>query len=176
MAAEGGDGDNEPVDNTSADYKAGYDDGYRNGHSAGYDKCKADMGGDEGGDEDKGDETDSKSEKSGATSAQFVAAFGDVGARWFLEGKSFPEATVEYVGKLKADQKTAVDALVTENADLKTKLAAVDRGNEPASHSIADGKSAKGDGKGKSNHSKAVTSYAEKFGPQVAKIKSGDEE
>ena len=49
----------------------------------------------------------------------FLDAFGEKGGVWFAEGKSFDEAQLLYI-----------DALKKENAEIKTKLAAVHRGGE----------------------------------------------
>lgn len=104
-------------------------------------------------DEDKpkpDDTEDKKGSRGGAeaqgkaqTAAGFIAAFGDAGARWFVEGKSFEACAAEHIAALKtahtaavekltAAHKAEADALKAENAELKKKLAAIDRGNDPA--------------------------------------------
>ena len=60
-------------------------------------------------------------------SKEFIAMFGNVGARWFLEGKSFQDATIEFIRQLEAEQ-TALEARV---AELKDQLAAMPGGNDP---------------------------------------------
>ena len=52
--------------------------------------------------------------------AEFIGAFGDIGARWYLEGKSFAEAATEFV----AQQKAAIDQLQQDNKQLKEQLTA----------------------------------------------------
>ena len=59
---------------------------------------------------------------------RFVDAFGDRGARWFVEGLSFEDAQTRYVAELEA-----------EIEELKQQLSAVDRGeDEPAEFSDAE--------------------------------------
>jgi signal peptide peptidase SppA len=104
-----------------------------------------------GGDEDDEDDDDDKEggdgedeNKSAAngkapiaqTSADYISAFGDAGARWFVQGKPFAAAASEYITQLKAEHKTQLDALKAENADLQKRLGAVDRGNEEARASL----------------------------------------
>jgi len=73
------------------------------------------------------------------TAQEYIAAFGDAGARWFCENKPFAVATSEFVGKLQAAHKTEADALKAENTALKNKLAGVDRGNPPATFDVPKG-------------------------------------
>lgn len=61
--------------------------------------------------------------------AEFVAAFGDTGARWYLEGRQFGECATEFIaGK---DKKIA--ELSAEVEKLKGLLGELPRGNEPVS-------------------------------------------
>ena len=86
--------------------------------------------------EDGGDGTD-ETKKS---LKLFVDTFGgDFGAKAFTDKKPLAAATTEYVAKLKADHKAALDTLRAENTDLKTKLAAMPRGNDEAKASIPEG-------------------------------------
>ena len=79
-----------------------------------------------------------------AEAAKFVTAFGDIGARWFIEGKPFDQAATEFIGKLKTDHaaeidrlnaqfKTEREGLQKQIQDLQTKLAAAPRGADSAS-------------------------------------------
>ena len=68
--------------------------------------------------------------------AGFISAFGDIGARWFYEGKTFSDCATAFTSKMKEDHKAELASRDKQIADLTTKLAAVDRGNEPASFSI----------------------------------------
>ena len=103
-----------------------------------------------GGDDDEGDDDDTAARAAAAadpvaaaiaktnvaaTSADYIAAFGDKGARWFIESKPFGLACVEYIDGLKAAHTTEVaakDAVIaardTTIADLNTKLDAVKAG------------------------------------------------
>lgn len=51
---------------------------------------------------------------------KFLNAFGAKGGVWFAEGKTFEEAQTQFTAELKADN----ERLTSENAELKTKLAA----------------------------------------------------
>lgn len=75
---------------------------------------------DEGNPDPGGDEA-KKNQKTVKFTAKDFALFGDAGFRMFYEGKSFASAAKEHIVKLEA-----------ENASLKKKLNAVDRGNEAA--------------------------------------------
>lgn len=90
-------------------------------------------------------------EAPGKSGLEFVAAFGDVGARWFLEGRKFKACAAEFIGGMKKEHsdaianlsavhKAAVEAKDAEIADLKGKLAAMPRGNEAAGFSAEPGK------------------------------------
>jgi hypothetical protein len=68
----------------------------------------------------------------------YVAAFGDKGAMWFLEGKSLESCYAQHVGDLKTAHEAEVTALKSQIEDLKTRLAAMPRGESPISHSPAD--------------------------------------
>lgn len=61
--------------------------------------------------------------------AEFITAFGDVGARWYLEGRTFSDCATEHAGK----QQTRITELETEVANLKQQLAELPRGNDPVS-------------------------------------------
>ena len=96
------------------------------------------------------------------TSADYIGAFGDTGARWFLEGKSFAVAAAEHIAALNAGHKTEVDALKAENTALKTKLDAMPRGNDAASFSVESGSKAGAPTQGKfSNLSPNLAKFAE---------------
>jgi len=82
-------------------------------------------------------------------SAAFISAFGDTGARWFLEGKSFQAATTEFVANqkkahddavtaLKAEHTKEVDALKAQVTELTGRLDAVKLGNDPVKFQSAD--------------------------------------
>jgi signal peptide peptidase SppA len=93
-------------------------------------------------DEDKPTDTgggDGDEAKKGQNAEAYVAAFGDVGGRWFVEGKPFHTAAAEFITKLQADHKAATDVLKSENAELKKKLSAIDRGNPEAIASVPEG-------------------------------------
>lgn len=81
--------------------------------------------------------------------AAFITAFGDTGARWFLEGRSFADATTEFVAAqkkqhedvvtaLKADHKKEVDALNERVTELSGRLDAVKLGNDAVKFQNAD--------------------------------------
>lgn len=74
------------------------------------------------------------------TAQQFMAAFGNQGAVWFLEKKSFAAATTEFITQMKAAHKLEVDGLKAENTKLSDKIKSLDLGNPAASFSVADGK------------------------------------
>jgi len=106
---------------------------------------------------------------------EFVTAFGDVGARWFLEGKQFSACAAEFISnertkhqtevtELKASHESAIAGLNTQIEELKTKLAAVPRGNEPASFSA--------DGKGGPDADKAKK-LSQNLGTNTAKFAAG---
>lgn len=65
--------------------------------------------------------------------AEFVATFGDVGARWFLEGRSFADCAAEFV----ASQKKKIDELTAANESLTQQLANTPKGNEPVKFNAA---------------------------------------
>lgn len=83
-------------------------------------------------------------------SAAYMTAFGDVGARWYLEGKPFAACAGEFIAgmrkqhgdeaeAMKAAHKAEADGLRAQVDDLNVKLDAAPRGNEPAAFS-AEGK------------------------------------
>jgi|GEM_PF-6800642 len=105
--------------------------------------------------EDQGDE-ESASKGKGAKpkalkAADYIAAFGDTGARWFYEGKSFAAATSEYITNLKATHKAEIDKLTAERDSFKQKFESMDRGNEAASFSVNGADATAGKGKQKLN-------------------------
>lgn len=59
--------------------------------------------------------------------AEFVTTFGDVGARWFLEGKTFSQCATDFI----ASQKTELEQLKTKVTELTNQLAELPRGNDP---------------------------------------------
>lgn len=80
------------------------------------------------------------------TAADYGTAFGDVGYRWFHEGKPFSQATAEFVSQLKSahesaisklamDHKAAMEAKDAELTGLKDRLSAEPRGNPAAAFS-----------------------------------------
>jgi hypothetical protein len=82
--------------------------------------------------------------------ADYIAAFGDTGARWFCEGKSFAKSAAEFVAKLRDDHKADVeakaaqfksekDALQAEIDGLKAKLTGAPRGDQGVTFSNGDG-------------------------------------
>ena len=85
---------------------------------------------------------DGQEDKSSLKASDYIAAFGDSGARWFLEKKPIAAAAQEYIATLQAAHKAEVDSLKAENAELKSKLAAIDRGNEAASFDAPEGETA----------------------------------
>jgi hypothetical protein len=91
-------------------------------------------------------------DKAGHTA--FITAFGDAGARWFLEGKSFETAATEFIAglktkhtedvtALKAAHQTEVDGLTTKVTDLTARLEGLKLGNEPVEFQAAKGTSSK---------------------------------
>jgi len=115
--------------------------------------------------EDKGDEESANKGKGGKPQAfkasDYIAAFGDTGARWFYEKKPFTVATAEYVTQLKAEHKSQIDALTAERDSLKQKLESMDRGNEAASFSVSGADQTAAKGKQKLNGmTPGVQSYA----------------
>jgi hypothetical protein len=108
------------------------------------------------------------------TSADYIAAFGDVGARWFCESKKFAEAATEFVTKLRNDHKAAVDAkdaqfaaektaLQAEVDGLKQKLAAIDRGAPGVTFSNAEGQGGSPGGADKAKLASPLTEGAARF-------------
>jgi hypothetical protein len=92
--------------------------------------------------------------------ADYIAAFGDTGARWFCEGKSFAKSAAEFVAKLRDDHKADVeakaaqfksekDALQAEIDGLKAKLTGAPRGDQGVTFSNGDG-----------NHDDAAAKFA----------------
>lgn len=61
--------------------------------------------------------------------AEFVTAFGDVGARWYLEGRQFSECATEFI----AAKDKKISELSAEVEKLKEQLAEAPRGNEAVS-------------------------------------------
>ncbi len=88
---------------------------------------------DDGDEEDDGDEG---SAKHSFKATDYMATFGDIGARWFIEKKPFAVAASEYIASIKAEHKAQVDTLTAERDSLKQKLESMDRGNEAASFSV----------------------------------------
>jgi len=70
---------------------------------------------------------DQERELHGPTGQDFLKAFGEKGGVWFAEGKSWEEA-----------QRLFVEAVKAENAGLKKKLGAVDRGEKDAAEFQVD--------------------------------------
>jgi hypothetical protein len=108
----------------------------------------------------------------------FVAAFGDVGARWFLEGKSFQSATTEFVGSLKtkhgqdvaalkAEHAKEVERLTAENTSLKERFAALKLGNDPVQFEAA---TEPGDKKPRNEPAKDPSKLSSKVGDNIAKV------
>jgi signal peptide peptidase SppA len=126
-----------------------------------------DQGG-EGGDEDgEGDAKKGNAQPAIFGATDFITAFGDVGARWFLEGKAFSVCATECITKLKADHlaeitalkethKTETDALNLKVTNLTTRLGAVDRGN-PAAEFQTDPKAAPEANKGQDDRGEKQT-------------------
>ncbi|HXE53708.1 MAG TPA: S49 family peptidase [Tepidisphaeraceae bacterium] len=85
---------------------------------------------------------DGQEDKASLKASDYIAAFGDSGARWFLEKKPIAAAAQEFIASLKASHKVELDAVKAENAELKAKLAAIDRGNEAASFDAPEGETA----------------------------------
>lgn len=65
--------------------------------------------------------------------AEFVSAFGDVGARWFLEGKKFQDAAVEFIGQ----KNTRITDLEAQVKQLSEQMEAMPRGNDPVTFKSA---------------------------------------
>jgi hypothetical protein len=81
---------------------------------------------------------------------KFITAFGDAGARWFLEGKPFEDCATEFTAKLRADHKSELDQVkaqfATEKASIQgeleaatKKLAAIGRGDAGVTFANAEG-------------------------------------
>lgn len=93
----------------------------------------ADDEGDEDAD-DEGDEEVEASETSAATSLNqadgklFVEKFGERGALWFVDGKSYDECVELFVAGMTEE----LDILRVENAELRQRVDAVDRGEDDA--------------------------------------------
>ncbi len=117
--------------------------------------------------DDPGKQTDKQTDDAGeqrgsnvvrmSDGKKFLDAFGDTGARWFLQGKSFEEAQ-----KLHADElKERTEELTEENAQLKQKLAAVDRGeDEPADFQSAE----------EGPDAKRVTRFSQNLGDNLGRV------
>ncbi len=106
----------------------------------------------------------------------YIAAFGDVGARWFVEGKAFEIATTEFVASLNTKHDEAVtalnashtqevEALRTKVTELTTRLEATKLGNEPVKFQDAEH-----DGKSKDKPASNPNELSAKVGDNVAKI------
>jgi hypothetical protein len=67
-----------------------------------------------------------------AAAAPFVKAFGQAGALWFLEGKTFAQAAELHLAASKAQHDAELTKLKGELADAKTKLAAAGKAGNPA--------------------------------------------
>ena len=69
----------------------------------------------------------------------FLEAFGDLGGRWFAEGKTWAEAQTLF----RKHQQAEIDRLTAERDDATTRLAQIDLGDDDAAgFSVADGKAA----------------------------------
>ncbi len=75
---------------------------------------------------------------------KFIDAYGDAGARWFAEGKTFDEARDLHATNQAAENKR----LATDNADLKVRLDAANKASGADAAADFDGDDA-GDGKAK---------------------------
>jgi hypothetical protein len=93
----------------------------------------------------------------------YIKAFGDKGARWYLEGKPFPDATAEFVASLKEEHKKEVDALTT-------KLSASKLGNDPVQFQAA---TEPGDKNKPQNPANDPNKLSAKLGDNLAKVAAG---
>jgi signal peptide peptidase SppA len=78
-------------------------------------------------------------------SAAYLKAFGDVGARWFVEGKPFADCVAEHNAATSQQHAAALKAkdeeiarLKAENDELTKRLAVAPRGADPVSHAPTD--------------------------------------
>lgn len=105
--------------------------------------------------EDKPAETPAAEQESAgpAQCKRFLDAFGPDGAKWFAEGLSFEAAKDKYI-----------QALQTENADLRRRLQAVDRGEtDPAQFQAAED----------DERTAAVKKHAETLGENIGRFAAG---
>ncbi|MDB5294913.1 MAG: hypothetical protein JWO31_896 [Phycisphaerales bacterium] len=100
------------------------------------------------GDAGKGDEDDEDDETDTAGPAatkhaqrltKFITAFGDVGGRWFAEGRKFSACVGQYAADLGERHKTELAAKDAEIARLKAVVDATPRGDKGVTFSAADG-------------------------------------
>jgi hypothetical protein len=105
---------------------------------------------------------------------KYIQAFGDVGARWFLEKKSFEDCTTEFVQQLRkshTDELAAKDKLFAgEKAAIQgdldkanQKLAAIGRGDAGVTFSNADG----------GNVDPKTTKLIQNLGPSLGRFAAG---
>lgn len=94
--------------------------------------------------------------------AQFVTAFGDIGARWFLEGRTFADCSSEYLTQLREKHKTELEAKDTKITELQTKVDAAPRGDPGVSFSSAD-----------KDPKQAGQQYSGKLSPGIARFAAG---
>ena len=73
---------------------------------------------------DTGQSGGKDSRKNSKVAAADFEVFGDVGFKWFHEGKPFHVAAREYIGKLKTDHAAALAAMTAENDELRKRLGA----------------------------------------------------
>jgi hypothetical protein len=73
------------------------------------------------------------------TGADYIAAFGDVGARWFIEGKSFAACATEHAASLKASYESQIAQLKTERDEFKARLDATPLGTQPIPAKVQPG-------------------------------------
>lgn len=79
------------------------------------------------------DATDDGGSKNTFTVDDYKGAFGDSGFKLFHSEPDFAKATRQYVSEMRSAHRVEIDAANARIADLTTRLAAIDRGNDPAS-------------------------------------------
>jgi hypothetical protein len=70
---------------------------------------------------------------------KYIKAFGDIGARWFLDKKPFEDCVAEHLTKLSADHTAEMEKFKKQAGDEKAALAAIARGDQGVTFSNAEG-------------------------------------